>query len=154
MKRHPDTIGHAWDVLYRDAPKIYDAFSASPYDPRWIEVVTTAFPLAGKIIADGGSSAGGSVRSAQMNARVVVFDCHVEEIRHVQQSGHEPHRRRDGAATFVVDEARLNEAPGAPARVQFAAAGRQHVADPLRFAPVGERDDEAARAGKTLTGVR
>jgi hypothetical protein len=34
MKRQPETIENRWDILYRDYPEIYDAFSSFPYHPR------------------------------------------------------------------------------------------------------------------------
>jgi ubiquinone/menaquinone biosynthesis C-methylase UbiE len=72
VKRYPDTIEHAWDVLYRDYSEIYDAFSAVPHDPRWIEVVNRLFPLGGKHIVDIGSGTGeSSVALAETAAHVV-----------------------------------------------------------------------------------
>jgi hypothetical protein len=33
VKEYPETIDNAWDVLYREYPEIYDAFSSFPYRP-------------------------------------------------------------------------------------------------------------------------
>lgn len=54
------TIDNAWDVLYRDYPEVFDAFSSFPYDPSWIDVVKRVFPLAGRVVADIGSGTGKS----------------------------------------------------------------------------------------------
>jgi ubiquinone/menaquinone biosynthesis C-methylase UbiE len=72
MTRYPATIEHRWDILYRDYPEIYDAFSSFPYDPRWVDVVNRAFPLAGKIVVDTGSGTGKSSSAlAEYAARVI-----------------------------------------------------------------------------------
>lgn len=72
MKSYPKTIDNAWDVLYRDYPEVYDAFSSFPYEPPWIDVVERVFPLAGKVVADIGSGTGkSSFELAEHAARVV-----------------------------------------------------------------------------------
>jgi ubiquinone/menaquinone biosynthesis C-methylase UbiE len=72
VKDYPETIEHAWDVLYRDYPEIYDAFSAILHDPRWIDVVTRTFPLAGKDIVDVGCGTGESSLALAEHAAHVV----------------------------------------------------------------------------------
>lgn len=72
MKSDPATIEHAWDVLYRDYPEVYDAFVSFPYDPRPIDVVARLFPLEGKVVIDIGSGTGRSAFAlAEHAARVV-----------------------------------------------------------------------------------
>jgi ubiquinone/menaquinone biosynthesis C-methylase UbiE len=72
MQRYPRTIENAWDVLYRDYPEVYDAFSAFTHDPPWIDMVQRVVPLAGKVVADIGSGTGESTFAlAEHTARVV-----------------------------------------------------------------------------------
>jgi ubiquinone/menaquinone biosynthesis C-methylase UbiE len=72
MKRYPKTIENAWDVLYRDYPEVYDAFSSFTHAPSWIDVVARVFPLTGKVVADIGSGTGeSSFALAEHAARVV-----------------------------------------------------------------------------------
>jgi ubiquinone/menaquinone biosynthesis C-methylase UbiE len=72
MKRHPETIENRWDILYRDYPEIYDAFSSFPYHPRWVDVVNREFSLAGKSVVDNGSGTGkSSFALAEYAARVI-----------------------------------------------------------------------------------
>jgi ubiquinone/menaquinone biosynthesis C-methylase UbiE len=75
MKRYPKTIENAWDVLYRDYPEVYDAFSSFTHDPPWIAMVQRVIPLAGKVVADIGSGTGeSSFALAEHAARVVGFE--------------------------------------------------------------------------------
>jgi ubiquinone/menaquinone biosynthesis C-methylase UbiE len=60
MTTSPETIEHRWDILYRDYPEIYDAFSSFPHNPGAEDVVNRNFPLAGKVVVDGGSGNGKS----------------------------------------------------------------------------------------------
>jgi len=72
VKHFPETIEHAWDVLYRDYPEIYDAFSSFPHSPRWIDVVNREFPLGGKIVADVGCGTGTSSFALAEHAAQVI----------------------------------------------------------------------------------
>lgn len=72
MKRYPKTIENAWDVLYRDYPEVYDAFSSYTHDPPWIDMVQLVIPLAGKVVADIGAGTGeSSFAIAEHAARVI-----------------------------------------------------------------------------------
>lgn len=72
MKSYPKTIENAWDVLYRDYPEVYDAFSSYTHDPPWIGMVQQVIPLAGKVVADIGAGTGeSSFAIAEHAARVI-----------------------------------------------------------------------------------
>jgi len=60
VKEYPETIDSAWDVLYRDYPEVYDAFSSFPYRPGALEALRSEFELAGKTILDVGAGSGQS----------------------------------------------------------------------------------------------
>ncbi len=74
----------------------------------------------------------------------------LQEVIDLQQTEDESHRLRDVAVLSVVDEAGLGQLPGAAARLELAAALRQHVAHPLRVAPVGEGEGELSRLLKNV----
>src|SRR5688572_21871037 len=72
MKAYPETIENRWDILYERYPEVYDAFATYPYDPRPVDVVSRVFPLAGKVVVDGGSGTGKSTFAlAEYAARVI-----------------------------------------------------------------------------------
>ena len=54
----------------------------------------------------------------------------------------------------VMDEARLDDSVRLATGEDLGLSGSRHVLDPLRVAPVGERDPEPPVIGKTFTGVR
>lgn len=60
MKRHPETIDNRWDILYRDYPEIYDAFTSFPYQPSVLHVIRERFDVTGKTVLDVGSGSGQS----------------------------------------------------------------------------------------------
>lgn len=60
MKTYPETIEHRWDILYRDYPEVYDAFSSFAHNPQPFDYVNLVFPLAGKVVIDVGSGNGKS----------------------------------------------------------------------------------------------
>jgi ubiquinone/menaquinone biosynthesis C-methylase UbiE len=60
MKQYPETIDNAWDVLYRDYPEIYDAFTSFPYQPGVLQAIGERFDLIGKTILDVGAGGGQS----------------------------------------------------------------------------------------------
>jgi ubiquinone/menaquinone biosynthesis C-methylase UbiE len=59
-KNYPETIEGRWDILYRDYPEIYDAFSSFPYYPDPISVILSKVSLSGATVLDIGSGAGKS----------------------------------------------------------------------------------------------
>jgi ubiquinone/menaquinone biosynthesis C-methylase UbiE len=60
MKQYPETIDNAWDILYRDYPEIYEAFSSFPYQPGVLRAIGERFDLRGKTILDVGAGGGQS----------------------------------------------------------------------------------------------
>jgi ubiquinone/menaquinone biosynthesis C-methylase UbiE len=72
MTVYPETIENRWDILYERYPEVYEAFASYPYDPRPVDVVNRLFPLAGKVVVDGGSGTGKSAFAlAEYAARVI-----------------------------------------------------------------------------------
>jgi len=68
----PETIENRWDILYRDYPEVYDAFTSVPYEPRMIDVLQEKFNFNGKTVADIGSGSGQSTMSIARYADHVV----------------------------------------------------------------------------------
>ena len=50
----PESIENRWDILYRDYPEVYEAFSNTPYHPTVYEQLPGIIDLRGKCIADVG----------------------------------------------------------------------------------------------------
>lgn len=72
VKRYPETIDNAWDVLYRDYPDVYEAFASFPYHPPVTAILQSEFNLAGKVVLDVGAGTGQSARGlARSAARVI-----------------------------------------------------------------------------------
>lgn len=72
MKQYPETIENAWDVLYRDYPEIYDAFSSFPYQPGVLQTIGERFDFAGKVILDVGAGGGQSAIPLAKDAAQVI----------------------------------------------------------------------------------
>lgn len=56
----PESIENRWDILYRDFPEVYEAFSSTPYHPTIYEQLAGIFNMDGLTIADVGSGTGRS----------------------------------------------------------------------------------------------
>ena len=56
----PASIENRWDILYRDYPDVYEAFSNNPYHPTVYEEMARIIDFRGKHIADVGSGTGSS----------------------------------------------------------------------------------------------
>jgi ubiquinone/menaquinone biosynthesis C-methylase UbiE len=56
----PESIENRWDILYRDYPQVYEAFSNTPYHPTVYEQLSEIIDLRGKCIADVGAGTGSS----------------------------------------------------------------------------------------------
>ena len=56
----PESIENRWDILYRDYPEVYDAFSSTPYQPTIYERLPEIVHLLGQSVADVGSGTGKS----------------------------------------------------------------------------------------------
>jgi len=67
----PLSVENRWDILYRDYPEVYDAFSETPYHPTIFEELPKVVNLQGKDIADVGSGTGNSSFALSRFARRV-----------------------------------------------------------------------------------
>ena len=70
--QRPESIENCWDILYRDYPEVYEAFSNTPYHPTVYEQLREIIDLRGKCIADVGAGTGNSSRALAQNAQTVI----------------------------------------------------------------------------------
>ncbi|HLO17438.1 MAG TPA: class I SAM-dependent methyltransferase [Anaerolineales bacterium] len=68
----PESIENRWDILYRDYPEVYEAFSNTPYHPTVYEQLPGIIDLRGKCIADVGAGTGSSSLALARSARHVI----------------------------------------------------------------------------------
>ena len=68
----PESIENRWDILYRDFPEVYEAFSNTPYHPPVFEQLTGIIDLHGKSIADVGAGTGSSSLALARSAPQVI----------------------------------------------------------------------------------
>ena len=68
----PESIENRWDILYRDYPEVYEAFSSTPYRPTVYEQLEGIVDLRDKVIADVGAGTGKSTLGLASNARRVI----------------------------------------------------------------------------------
>jgi ubiquinone/menaquinone biosynthesis C-methylase UbiE len=68
----PESIENRWDILYRDYPEVYEAFSNTPYHPTVYEQLAGIIDLRGKCIADVGAGTGTSSLALAQYARQVI----------------------------------------------------------------------------------
>jgi len=68
----PETIENRWDILYRDYPEVYEAFSNTPYHPTVYEQLPGIIDLRGKSIADVGAGTGSSSLALARSAQHVI----------------------------------------------------------------------------------
>jgi ubiquinone/menaquinone biosynthesis C-methylase UbiE len=68
----PESIENRWDILYRDYPEVYEAFSNTPYHPTVYEQLAGIIDLRGKCIADVGAGTGNSSLALARSARQVI----------------------------------------------------------------------------------
>ena len=68
----PESIENRWDILYRDYPEVYEAFSNTPYHPTVYEQLPGIIDLRGKRIADVGAGTGSSSLALARSARQVI----------------------------------------------------------------------------------
>jgi ubiquinone/menaquinone biosynthesis C-methylase UbiE len=68
----PLSIENRWDILYRDYPDVYDAFTNTPYHPAVYEELPKMVDLAGRLVADVGSGSGVSSFGLARFARRVI----------------------------------------------------------------------------------
>ena len=68
----PESIENRWDILYRDYPEVYEAFSNTPYHPTIYEQLPGIINLHGKRIADVGAGTGSSSLALARFAQQVI----------------------------------------------------------------------------------
>jgi ubiquinone/menaquinone biosynthesis C-methylase UbiE len=70
--QRPESIENRWDILYRDYPEVYEAFSNTPYHPTVYEQLREIIDLRGKCVADVGAGTGNSSRALAQYAQSVI----------------------------------------------------------------------------------
>ena len=70
--QRPESIENRWDILYRDYPEVYEAFSNTPYHPTVYEQLREIIDLRGKWIADIGAGTGKSSLALAKDAQSVI----------------------------------------------------------------------------------
>lgn len=68
----PESIENRWDILYRDYPEVYEAFSKTPYHPSIFDELPKIIDLHGKVVADVGAGTGSSTLAIAKHARQVI----------------------------------------------------------------------------------
>ena len=82
----PESIENRWDILYRDYPEVYEAFSNIPYHPTIYEQLPGIIDLQGKCIADAGAGTGiSSLALAQFAHQVIGIELEPAMLRQAQQ---------------------------------------------------------------------
>ena len=86
----PESIENRWDVLYRDYPDVYEAFTNTPYHPTIYEQLSDLIDLHGKSIADVGAGTGSSsLALAQYAGKVLGMEREAAMLRQAQNKGQE-----------------------------------------------------------------
>jgi ubiquinone/menaquinone biosynthesis C-methylase UbiE len=106
----PESIENRWDILYRDYPEVYQAFSNTPYHPTIYEQLPAIIDLRGKCIADVGAGTGNSsLALAQVAGQVIGIEREAAMLRQApgKMQGVGRHRvtfiRGDALALPLVD---------------------------------------------------
>jgi len=82
----PESIENRWDILYRDYPEVYEAFSSTPYRPTIFERLPEIVTLSGQSIADVGSGTGkSSFALASFALRVIGIERERAMLRKAQE---------------------------------------------------------------------
>lgn len=68
----PESIENRWDILYRNYPEVYEAFSNTPYHPTVYEQLPRIVDLGSKRIADVGAGTGSSSLALARYAQQVI----------------------------------------------------------------------------------
>ncbi len=99
----PESIENRWDILYRDYPEVYEAFSNTPDHPTIYEQLPGIIDLAGKCIADVGAGTGSSSLALARLARKMIGIEHEAAMLQVarEKAGSEGMER----VTFVSGDA-------------------------------------------------
>lgn len=99
----PESIENRWDILYRDYPEVYEAFSTVPYRPTVYDQLREIIDLRGKYIADIGAGTGSSTLALAQSARQVFgIEREPAMLREAQQKAREEKAAR---VTFLCGDA-------------------------------------------------
>ena len=99
----PESIENRWDILYRDYPEVYEAFSNTPYAPTVYEQLAGIIDLRGKCIADVGAGTGNSSLAMAEYARQVIGIEH--EAAMLRQAQEKVRGARAQRVSFVSGDA-------------------------------------------------
>ena len=99
----PESIENRWDILYRDYPEVYEAFSNVPYHPTIFDQLPGIIDLRGKRIADVGAGTGSSSLALARFARQVIG---IErETAMLRLAWHKLRSETTGQVTFLSGDA-------------------------------------------------
>jgi ubiquinone/menaquinone biosynthesis C-methylase UbiE len=98
----PVSIENRWDILYRDYPEVYEAFSNTPYHPTVYDQLTGLFDLSSKCIADVGAGTGNSSLALARSAWQVIG---VEREMAMLRLAREKARGEGARVTFLSGDA-------------------------------------------------
>jgi ubiquinone/menaquinone biosynthesis C-methylase UbiE len=99
----PESIENRWDILYRDFPEVYKAFSNTPYHPTVYEQLPGIVDMEGKCIADVGAGTGSSsLALAKLSRQVIGVERELAMLRLAREKAR---RARMGGVTFILGDA-------------------------------------------------
>lgn len=99
----PESIENRWDILYRDYPEVYEAFSNTPYSPTVYEQLSGILDLHGKEVADVGAGTGSSsLALAHYAAKVIGIE---REAAMLQKAQEKVQGSGAGRVTFLSGDA-------------------------------------------------
>jgi ubiquinone/menaquinone biosynthesis C-methylase UbiE len=98
----PESIENRWDILYRDYPEVYEAFSNTPYHPTIYEQLSRIIDLHGKCIADVGAGTGSSSLALAQSARQVIG---IEREASMRQAREKARGTGAQRVTFLIGDA-------------------------------------------------
>ncbi len=82
----PESIENRWDILYRDYPEVYEAFSKTPYSPTIYEQLPGIIDLTDRCVADVGAGTGSSsLALAPYAGQVIGVEYEAAMLRQAQQ---------------------------------------------------------------------
>lgn len=99
----PESIENRWDILYRDYPEVYEAFSKVPYRPTVYDQLREIIDLRDKCIADIGAGTGSSSLALAQSARQVLgIEREPAMLREAQQKARD---EKAAQVTFLCGDA-------------------------------------------------